>query len=103
MKQHLVFANDEDIVGFQWDVESPLCAHIATSGKEVWYGSREQKEGWQPTHFLGGQYHKYNYATNVIASTSVEEDNAGYVAVIDGGKYRVLLLIGNHDDADVNL
>ncbi|KAJ8653293.1 hypothetical protein O0I10_011043 [Lichtheimia ornata] len=63
MKQHLVFANDEDIVGFQWDVESPLCAHIATSG---------------------GQYHKYNYATNVIASTSVEEDNAGYVAVIDG-------------------
>ncbi|CDH60280.1 pol ii transcription elongation factor [Lichtheimia corymbifera JMRC:FSU:9682] len=63
MKQHLVFANDEDIVGFQWDVESPLCAHIATSGC---------------------QYHKYNYATNVIASTSVEEDNAGYVAVIDG-------------------
>lgn len=39
MKQHLVFANDEDIVGFQWDVESPLCAHIATSGKHMVYGS----------------------------------------------------------------
>lgn len=46
--------------------------------------------------WLGGQYHKYNYATNVIASTSVEEDNAGYVAVIDGGRYLVLLF--HHDD-----
>lgn len=45
MKQHLVFANDEDIVGFQWDVESPLCAHIATSGKDVGYGSWDEKEG----------------------------------------------------------
>ncbi|KAI9311999.1 IKI3 family-domain-containing protein [Dichotomocladium elegans] len=75
MKQHLKFPEGQDILGFQWDVESPLCAHIVTSG---------------------GQYHKCTFATDVLTSTSVGEDNPGYVAVIDGAS--VLLTPFGHQN-----
>ncbi|KAI8144910.1 IKI3 family-domain-containing protein [Fennellomyces sp. T-0311] len=63
MKQHIVCTDGSDIVGFNWDVETPLCAHITSNS---------------------GHYHRYAFAWDVLTSTSVSEDNAGYVAVIDG-------------------
>ncbi|KAI9485105.1 IKI3 family-domain-containing protein [Zychaea mexicana] len=63
MKQHIVCADGSDVLGFHWDVETPLCAHIMTSS---------------------GHYHRYAFAWDVLASTSIAENNAGYVAVIDG-------------------
>ncbi|KAI9277147.1 IKI3 family-domain-containing protein [Phascolomyces articulosus] len=63
MKQHLVCVDGSDITGFHWDVETPLRAHIVTSS---------------------GHYHRYSFSWDVLASTSISEDNAGYVAVIDG-------------------
>ncbi|KAI7853743.1 IKI3 family-domain-containing protein [Circinella umbellata] len=63
MKQHIVCMDGSDITGFHWDVETPLRAHIMTSS---------------------GHYHRYGFAWDVLTSTSIAEDNAGYVAVIDG-------------------
>ncbi|KAG0165594.1 hypothetical protein DFQ28_008559 [Apophysomyces sp. BC1034] len=63
MKQHLVLAEDDDIVGFAWDVERPLWAHLVSGS---------------------GQYHQYIFSWETITSTSTAEENAGFVAVIDG-------------------
>ncbi|KAF7721259.1 hypothetical protein EC973_004986 [Apophysomyces ossiformis] len=62
MKQHLVLAED-DIVGFAWDVERPLWAHVVSAT---------------------GYYHRYIFSWEVLTSTSTAEENAGFVAVIDG-------------------
>jgi elongator complex protein 1 len=63
LKQHIVLAGDCDIIGFKWDIESPLQAHLFSSD---------------------GQYHLFEYALEVYTSNSIDEANAGYVAVVDG-------------------
>ncbi|KAI8099669.1 IKI3 family-domain-containing protein [Halteromyces radiatus] len=63
MKQHIVLPQKEDIIGFSWDVELPLHAHIVSSD---------------------GIYHSFDFIWNVLTSTSTDHENSGYVAVIDG-------------------
>ncbi|KAI8060641.1 IKI3 family-domain-containing protein [Gilbertella persicaria] len=65
MKQHIVLSEGRDIVGFAWDVENSLLAHLFTST---------------------GDYHRHLYTWDVFTSTSIDESNAGYVAVIDGSQ-----------------
>ncbi|KAI7866463.1 IKI3 family-domain-containing protein [Spinellus fusiger] len=75
MKQSIVLAQGADVVGFAWDVESPLRAYVVSSL---------------------GHYHCLNYAWDILGSTSVEEDNAGYIAVMDGAS--VLLTPFSHQN-----
>ncbi|KAL0073450.1 IKI3 family-domain-containing protein [Phycomyces blakesleeanus] len=63
MKQHIVLSEGADIVGFKWDVESPLKAYIMSTT---------------------GHYHSFNYTWDVLCSTSVSEENSSYVAIVDG-------------------
>ncbi|CEI92001.1 hypothetical protein RMCBS344292_06276 [Rhizopus microsporus] len=63
MKQHIVLSEGRDIVGFAWDVENAMVAHLFSSA---------------------GEYHRLNYTLEVFTSTSIDHLNSGYVAVIDG-------------------
>lgn len=63
MKQHIVLSEGRDIVGFAWDVENAMIAHLFSSA---------------------GEYHRLNYTLEVFTSTSIAHINSGYVAVIDG-------------------
>ncbi|KAI8379248.1 IKI3 family-domain-containing protein [Radiomyces spectabilis] len=63
LKQHIMMPEGEDIIGFAWDVENALEMRLVSSS---------------------GRYHYYSFAWMALTSTSVGEDNAGYVAVIDG-------------------
>ncbi|KAI7903384.1 IKI3 family-domain-containing protein [Cokeromyces recurvatus] len=65
MKQHIVLSEERDIIGFAWDVENALIAHLFTSD---------------------GEYHRLLYTLDVYTSTSIDEANSGYVAVIDGSQ-----------------
>ncbi|KAI8344065.1 IKI3 family-domain-containing protein [Chlamydoabsidia padenii] len=63
MKQHIVLPQNQNIIGFSWDVELPLHAHIVGDD---------------------GRYHAYDFIWNVLTSTSTDHENSSYVAVIDG-------------------
>ncbi|CAO3599964.1 unnamed protein product [Absidia cylindrospora] len=63
MKQHIVLPQNQNIIGFSWDVELPLHAHIVGDD---------------------GRYHTYIFIWNVLTSTSIDHENSSYVAVIDG-------------------
>ncbi|KAL7317602.1 putative elongator complex protein 1 [Mucor circinelloides] len=65
MKQHIVLSEDRDITGFAWDVENALIAHLFSSA---------------------GEYQQLAYTWDVYTSTSIDESNSGYVAVIDGSQ-----------------
>ncbi|KAI9478143.1 MAG: IKI3 family-domain-containing protein [Benjaminiella poitrasii] len=65
MKQHIVLSEERDVIGFVWDIENALTAHLFTSD---------------------GEYHHILYTWDVYTSTSIDEANAGYVAVIDGSQ-----------------
>lgn len=65
MKQHIVLSENRDVSGFTWDVENALVAHIFSST---------------------GEYHMFSYALDVFTSTSLDESNSGYVAVVDGAQ-----------------
>ncbi|KAI8643421.1 IKI3 family-domain-containing protein [Parasitella parasitica] len=65
MKQHIVLSEHRNIVGFAWDVEDALIAHLVSSS---------------------GQYQRLSYNWDVYTSTSIDESNSGYVAVIDGAQ-----------------
>lgn len=62
MKQHIVLSEGRDITGFNWDVENALIAHVFASS---------------------GEYHRLVYTWDVFTSTSLDESNSGYVAVVD--------------------
>lgn len=66
IKQEIDTAAHEmgDVVGFQWDLEKPLRAHVAT------------RSGW---------YQTYDYCWDTFISSFVSEENAAYAAVVDGG------------------
>ncbi|KAM3588825.1 putative elongator complex protein 1 [Umbelopsis sp. WA50703] len=61
LKQHLAFEND--IIGFNWDVEQPFTAHIWTADCA---------------------YHSCRFTHDILTSTSTSPKNSAYVAVIDG-------------------
>lgn len=65
MKQHIILSEGRGITGFAWDVENPLIAHMFSTS---------------------GEYHKFSYTLDVCTSTSLDDSNAGYVAVIDGAQ-----------------
>lgn len=65
MKQHIILAEDRGIIGFAWDVENPLVARMLSTR---------------------GEYHKLSYTWDVFTSTSLDDSNSGYVAVIDGNQ-----------------
>lgn len=65
MKQHIVLSEGRDICGFSWDIENALIAHMFTST---------------------GEYDRLFYTWDVYTSTSIDESNSGYVAVIDGSQ-----------------
>jgi elongator complex protein 1 len=65
MKQHVVLSESRDVCGFSWDVENALIAHVFTST---------------------GEYSRLSYTWDVYTSTSIDESNSGYVAVIDGSQ-----------------
>ncbi|CEP14860.1 hypothetical protein [Parasitella parasitica] len=65
MKQHIVLLEDRDVIGFAWDAEDALIAHLVSSS---------------------GQYQRLSYAWDVYTSTSIDESNSGYVAVVDGSQ-----------------
>ncbi|RUS18247.1 IKI3 family-domain-containing protein [Endogone sp. FLAS-F59071] len=65
IKQEIDTAAHEmgDVVGFQWDLEKPLRAHVAT------------RSGW---------YQTYDYCWDTFISSFISEENAAYAAVVDG-------------------
>ncbi|KAI8978613.1 IKI3 family-domain-containing protein [Pilobolus umbonatus] len=63
MKQHLVLSENKSIIGFSWDIEDALKAHMIS---------------------CTGEYHCLNYNLDVFSSTSTDDSNSGYAAVIDG-------------------
>ncbi|CAO3617850.1 unnamed protein product [Cunninghamella echinulata] len=63
MKQHIILPHKQNIIGFSWDTELPLHAHIVGSD---------------------GRYHAYDFITNILTSTSTDHGNSGYIAVVDG-------------------
>ena len=65
MKQHVILAEGRDITGFTWDVENALIGHVFSSA---------------------GEYHKLGYTLDVFTSTSLDESNSGYAAVLDGAQ-----------------
>ncbi|KAI8385764.1 IKI3 family-domain-containing protein [Blakeslea trispora] len=65
MKQHIVLSEGRQVTGFAWDVENALVAHLLTST---------------------GEYDRHVYTWDILTSTSTDESNAGYVAVIDGSQ-----------------
>ncbi|KAI8991763.1 IKI3 family-domain-containing protein [Mycotypha africana] len=65
LKQHLILSKKRDVIAFSWDVENPLLAHMVTSD---------------------GQYERLTFTLEAYCSTSIDEANPGYVAVIDGSE-----------------
>jgi hypothetical protein len=84
LKQHLDLGSN--IVGFNWDVENPYVAHILAEGTMIMrYSNFIIYRKILTDTTIDAFYHQFVFIHDIATSTSTSQDNAGYVAVIDGG------------------